>query len=164
MNQQTPRSGTLQSLAPVLAQAMHQAGLGRVVLLSQLIRRWPDIAGTPLAAVTQPEWLSGQMLFVSVTDAIWRQELMFSSQAKWLENIRRVLGDVPISKLHFTLATSSQSFAPDPVALPEPRPLPLTAEEECQLLEDTGHIADTELREVVRRAWRRGWEARRQGA
>jgi hypothetical protein len=94
-----------------------------------------------------------------------------------LANIRRVLGDVPINRLHFTLVASSQSVTSDPVALPEPHPLPLSAAEECQLLEDTSHIADTELREVVRRAWRRSWEraaelpcadsvapARRQGA
>lgn len=163
MSQQTSRSGTLQPLAPVLVQALHQAGLGRVVLFSQILRHWQDIAGTPLAAVAQPERLRGQVLFVTVADAIWHQEIMFY-HTQWLENIRRVLGDVPIRKLHFTLAMSSQSLAPGPEAAPEPPLLPLTAEEERQLLEDTGHIADTELREVVRRAWRRGWEARRQGS
>ena len=163
MSQQIPRSETLQPLAPVLVQALHQAGLGRVVLLSQIIRHWQDIAGMPLAAVAQPEGLQGQVLFVTVADAIWQQELTFY-RAKLLANIRRVLGDVPIRELRVMLATSSQSLAPGPEAAPEQQPLPLTAEQERQILENTSNIADADLRQMVQRAWRRGWEARRQGS
>ena len=163
MSQQTPRSGTLQPLAPVLAQSLRQAGLGHIVWLSQIMRHWQDIAGAQLAAVAWPEGLRAQVLFVTVADAIWLQQLTFY-HAQLLENIRRVLGDVPIRKLHFTLATSSQPPAPGPESAPEPQPGPLTAEEERQILEDTGTIADADLRELVRHAWRRGWEARRQSS
>ena len=164
MSQQIPRSETLQPLAPVLVQALHQAGLGRVVLLSQIIRHWQDIAGPQLATVAQPEGLQGQVLFVTVADAILQQELTSFYRAKWLANIRRVLGDVPIRELRVMLATSSQSLAPGPEAAPEQQPLPLTAEQERQILENTSNIADADLRQMVQRAWRRGWEARRQGS
>jgi predicted nucleic acid-binding Zn ribbon protein len=157
------KSGTLQPLAPVLAQSLRQAGLGHVVWLSQIMRHWQDIAGVQLAAVAWPEGLRGQVLFVTVADAIWLQQLTFY-HAQLLENIRRVLGDVPIRKLHFTLATSSQPSAPGPARSPEPRSCPLSAEEERQILENTGTIADADLRELVRHAWRRGWEARRQSS
>jgi len=40
-------------------------------------------------------------------------------------------------------------------------PLPLTAVEEQQVQEGTASIADPDLREAVRRAWQRGWQARR---
>jgi len=78
-----------------------------------------------------------------------------------LENIRSVLGDVPITKLHFMLAMSSSR---QPVLSPpeeDLEPLPLTAVEEQQMQEGTASIADPDLREAVRRAWQRGWQVRR---
>jgi hypothetical protein len=98
-------------------------------------------------------------LFVAVTDAIWLQHLTFY-QSQLLQKIRHVLGEVPISRLHFTLASSSQ---PPMLSGPEEvqEPTPLTAEEERQVQEGTAGIADPDLREVVRRAWRQGWQARR---
>jgi hypothetical protein len=167
----------LQPLAPVLAQSLHQAGLGHVVWLSQIMRHWQDIVGAQLAAVAWPEGLRGQVLFVTAVDAIWHQQLMFY-RAELLANIRRVLGDVPIRELRCTLATAPRPLAPGPESSLEPQPSPLTAEEEeagdgpsavtdaeeCQILEDTGTIADAGLRELVRQAWRRGWAARRQSS
>jgi hypothetical protein len=99
------------------------------------------------------------VLFVTVADAIWLQQLTFY-QAQLLRNIYRVLGDVPIGKLHFTLASSCQTPSQERDAEPEER-LPLTAAEEHQILEDTAAIMDADLREAVQRAWRCGWQAGR---
>ena len=150
----------LQALAPVLAQALRQRGLGHVVLLARIVQHWCTIAGPQLATVTQPESLRARVLFVTVSDAIWLQQVTFY-HAQLLENMRRILGDVPITRLHFTLAMSSP---PQPVcSSPEEvlEPVPLTAVEEQQVQEGTAGIADPELREAVRRAWQRGWQARR---
>jgi hypothetical protein len=149
-------------MAPIVAQALRQRGLGHLVLLGQLAQHWRDIAGPQLAAVTQPESLRARVLFITVSDAIWLQQVTFY-QAQLLENIRSVLGDVAITKLHFTLARSS---AREPgLASPEEKlePLPLTAAEERQVQEGTANIADPDLREAIRRAWQRGWQARRWG-
>jgi predicted nucleic acid-binding Zn ribbon protein len=54
MDRQSTNADTLQALAPVLAQALRQRGLGHLVLLGQIIRHWHTIAGPQLAAVTQP--------------------------------------------------------------------------------------------------------------
>jgi predicted nucleic acid-binding Zn ribbon protein len=154
------KADTLQAIAPVLAQALRQHGLGHLVLLGQIVQHWSTIAGTQLMAVTQPESIRGRVLFVTVSDAIWLQQITFY-QAQLLENIRSVLGEVSITKLHFALAMSSPR---QPVlSLPEEdlEPLPLTAVEEQQMQESTAGIADPELRETVRRAWQWGWQARR---
>src|SRR5215510_67176 len=152
MDRQSANASTLQALAPVLAQALRQRGLGHLVLLGQIIQHWHAIAGPQLAAVTQPESIRARVLFVTVSDAIWLQQITFY-QAQLLENIRSVLGDVPIAKLHFTLATSSSR---QPVLSPSEEDLeslPVTAMEEQQMQESTASIADPELRETVRRAW-----------
>jgi predicted nucleic acid-binding Zn ribbon protein len=158
MGRRAPKSGTLQPVAPILAQTLRQAGLERVTLLAQLVRHWEDIVGSQIAAVARPDGMRGRVLFVTVTDAIWLQQLTFY-QARVLHNIRRVLGDVPIGKLHFMVASSSQAASPRTEGVPEL--LPLTTAEERQVLEGTAEIVDTDLREVVRQAWRRGWQLRR---
>ncbi len=160
MDRPTFNAVALQALAPVLAQALRQRGLGHVVLLARLAQHWCTIAGPQLAAVTQPESIRARVLFVTVSDAIWLQQVTFY-HAQLLENMRRILGDVPITKLHFTLAMSSPRqpvcSAPEEVL----EPVPLTAAEEQQVQEGTAGITDPELREAVRRAWQRGWQARR---
>jgi predicted nucleic acid-binding Zn ribbon protein len=153
-------AGPLQALAPVLAQALRQRGLGRVALLGQILRHWHVIAGPQLAAVTQPESIRARVLFITVSDAIWLQQITFY-QAQLLENIRGVLGNVAITRLHFTLAMSSARWSVLSPAEEEPEPLPLTVAEAQQMQEDTAHIADPGLREAVRRAWQLGRQARR---
>ena len=160
MDLQPSKADALQSIAPVLAQALRQRGLGHLVLLGRIVQHWHTIAGPQLTAVTQPESIRGRVLFVTVSDAIWLQQITFY-QAQLLENIRSVLGNVPITKLHFMLAMSSSQ---QPVLSPpeeDLEPLPLTAVEEQQMQEGTASIADPDLREAVRRAWQRGWQARR---
>jgi predicted nucleic acid-binding Zn ribbon protein len=161
VDRQSADAGALQALAPVLAQALRQRGLGHLVLLGQIIRHWHAIAGPQLAAVTQPESLRARVLFITVSDAIWLQQITFY-QAQLLENIRGVLGNVAITRLHFTLAMSSSARRPDlSPSEEELEPLPLTVAEEQQMQEGTAPIADPGLREAVRRAWQRGWQARR---
>lgn len=159
MDHQQSNPGVLQALAPIVVQALQQRGLGHLVLLGRLLQHWRDIAGPQLVTVTQPDSIRARVLFITVSDAIWLQQVTFY-QTQLLENIRRVLGDVAITKLHFTLARSSrQAVLSSPEETPEP--LPLTAAEAQQVQEGTADIADPDLREAIRRAWQRGWQARR---
>ena len=160
MGRRPPRSGTLQPLAPVVTQALHQVGLGRIALLAQIVRHWEEIVGPPIAAVAYPEGVRARVLFVTVTDAIWLQQLTFC-QTQLLQKLRQVLGDVPIRRLHFTLVASPRPSLPRGAEAVTPPSQPLTAEEELQVAESTAGIADAELREVVQRAWRRGWGVRK---
>ena len=160
MDRQPTNAGALQALAPTLAQTLRQRGLGHLVLLGQIVRHWHAIAGPQLAAVTQPESIRARVLFVTVSDAIWLQQITFY-QAQLLANMRSVLGNVAITRLHFTLSMSSVRrpiLSPPEAGL---EPLPLTAVEEQQMQEGTASVADPDLREAVRRAWQRGWQAGR---
>jgi hypothetical protein len=157
------RNQRLEPLAPLLTQTLERRGLGRLVLLSRLQQHWPEIVGPQLAKVAQPEGVRSRMLFISVADAVWLQQLKFY-QSQVLRNMRRVLGDIPIHRLHCTLATPARSASP-PEARPSatgPDSLPLTSEEERQVVTGTDSIADPELRELVRRTWHKGWQVRRQ--
>jgi predicted nucleic acid-binding Zn ribbon protein len=160
VDRQSAEAGTLQALAPVLAQTLRQRGLGHLVLLGQIIQHWQAIAGPQLAAVTQPESIRARVLFITVSDAIWLQQITFY-QAQLLENMRSVLGNVAITRLHFTLAMSSARRPVLSSPAEELEPLPLTVAEEQQMQDGTASIADPDLREAVRRAWQRGWQARR---
>ena len=108
MDRQAANAGALQAFAPVLAQALKQRGLGHLVLLGQIVRHWHAIAGPQLATVTQPESIRARVLFITVSDAIWLQQITFY-QAQLLENMRSVLGNVaitrPVSYTHLTLPT-----------------------------------------------------------
>ena len=152
-------AGQLQPLAPLVAQTLQQAGLGRVAWLGRLVQHWEEIVGPQLASVTRPERMRSRVLFVTVSDAIWLQQLMFY-QSQLLRNIRQVLGDIPVSRLHFVLAVASPQLMQSEVAKVL-EPLPLTATEEQQVMDGTSGIADAELRESIRRAWRQGWQAGR---
>jgi len=162
------RNEWLEPLAPLLTQTLERRGLGRVVLLSRLQQHWTEIIGPQLAKVTQPEGVRSRVLFISVADAVWLQPLKFN-QSQVLQNMRRVLGDIPIHRLHCTLAAPAQNARRSEAGRSEATPsdagpaaLPLTAEEERQVITGTDSIADPELRELVRRTWRKGWQVRRQ--
>jgi hypothetical protein len=160
MKRSAAQGRSLQPLALIVDQVLHQAGLGRVALLGHLQQQWETIVGKRVAAVTHPESVRGRVLFVTVRDAIWLQQLTFY-QTQLLQNIRQALGDVPIARLHFTLASPATHTGLDAEETPTLQHQPLTDEEEGQVLERTAPIADPELRDAVRRAWRRGWETHR---
>jgi hypothetical protein len=150
----------LRPLGTILELTLQQVGLEQLVLLGRLIRAWPEIVGAPLAKVARPQRLRARVLFVTVNDAIWLQQCTFY-HTQILSNIRKTLGDVPIAKVHFSLA-----MAVPPPLLPEAdissEVCPLTLEEDQQVCAGTAHVADPELRDILRRAWRRGWQARKQ--
>lgn len=157
------RNEKLEPLAPLLTQTLERQGLGRVMLLSRLQQHWPEIVGPQLAKVAQPDGVRSRVLFISVVDAVWLQQLKFY-QSQVLQNMRRALGDIPIHRLHCTLAAPARVARPSEAKAPAAGldPLPLTAEEERRVITGTDSIADSELRELVRRTWRKGWQVRRQ--
>lgn len=162
MRRQAHHEQALEHIEPVLEDALRQRGLSEIVLLMKLAKRWPDIAGPHLALVSHPVRVRFQELLINVDDALWHQQMTFY-RTQLLQNIRDVLGEVPITSLRFTLPTSSlpRRFSVPSVARPPVELVSLTHEEERQIEEGTASIADPALREAVRRAWRRGWQVKR---
>jgi predicted nucleic acid-binding Zn ribbon protein len=148
----------LQPLAPVLVRTLHEAGLAHVMVEGQLARHWKDIVGAQIAAVSHPERVHSQVLFVAVSDTVWLQQLTFY-QAQVMQNIRRVLGDVPIAKVRFVLASAPYTSAQRLAEGAQGRAL--TTVEERQIESATADIGDADLRERIRCAWRRAWTLRR---
>ena len=158
MNRRASDAKALQPLHVALTDALQQAGLDNVVTLVTLQRRWADIAGAQLAAVSYPVRLRWGELLISVSDAIWLQQMTFY-QARLRDNIRSVVGDVKVSNLRFVLA-----YAADQPSISATGPTPpalLTADEERRVQDGTAGIADAELREAARRAWRQDLLAKR---
>ncbi len=161
MEEELPaQAGTFQVLGVILAETLRKRGLGNIVVISQMLRAWPTIAGPMLVGVTRPERIRGRVLFIAVRDSLWMHNLLFY-QALLLTKIRQTLGDVPVTKLRFVLAQSAfrQPMPPQPTAVLVSAPL--TAVEEQYVEDNTAIIADEELREAVRRAWKQGWQIKR---
>ena len=161
MNRRASDVKALQPLHVALTDALRQAGLDNVVTLVTLRRRWADIAGSQLAAVSHPVRLRWGELLISVSDAIWLQQMTFY-QARLRDNIRSVVGDVKVSNLRFVLAYASDQPSRPPSSAKGPtQPALLTADEERRVRDGTAGIADAELREAARRAWRQDLLAKR---
>lgn len=161
MNRRASDAKALQPLHIALTDALRQAGLDNVVTLVTLQRRWADVAGSQLAAVSQPVRLRWGELLISVSDAIWLQQMTFY-QARLRDNIRSVVGDVKVSNLRFVLAYASDQPSRPPISAKGPtQPALLTADEERRVRDGTAGIADAELREAARRAWRQDLLAKR---
>lgn len=162
MNRRAVDAKALQPLHVALADALRQAGLDNVIALATLQRNWTAIAGSQLAAVSHPVRFRWGELLISVSDAIWLQQMTFY-QAQLRQNIRSVVSDAKVSNLRFMLAYASDQ----PSRLPTvdegatQQPALLTADEERRVREGTAGIADVELREAARRAWRQDLLAKR---
>ena len=161
MNRRVSDAKSLQPLHTALTDALQQAGIGNLATLVMLQRRWADIAGPQLAAVSQPVRFRWGELLISVRDAIWLQQMTFY-QAQLRHNIRSTIDDVQVSNLRFVLAYASDLPARPSTSTDGPAaPALLTADEERRVRKGTAGIADTELREAARRAWRQGLLAKR---
>ncbi len=162
MNRRASDTKAPQPLHVALTDALQQAGLENVVALVALQRNWTAIVGTQLATVSHPVRFRWGELLVSVSDAIWLQQMTFY-QAQLRRNIRSVVGDVKVSNLRFVLAYASDQPARPRTSTegPTQQPALLTADEERQVQEGTACIADAELREAARRAWRQDLLAKR---
>lgn len=162
MNRRASDVKALQPLYAALTDALQQAGLDNVVALVALQRNWAAIAGSQLAAVSYPVRFRWGELLISVNDAIWLQQMTFY-QAQLRHNMRSVVGNVRVSNLRFVLAYASDQ-PPRPrtsTERPTRQPALLTADEERRVQEGTACIADAELREAARRAWRQDLLAKR---
>lgn len=162
MKRRAADAKALQPLHIALTDALQQVGLDNVVTLVALQRNWTAVAGSQLADVSHPVRFRWGELLISVSDAIWLQQMTFF-QAQLRRNIRSVVGDVKVSNLRFVLAYASDrpSRPPTSTEWPVRRPARLTADEERRVRDGTACIADAELREAARRAWRQDLLAKR---
>ena len=70
----------------MIQAVIDQLGIRKKLNRCEILDRWPGIVGTQIANVTTADHIEGDKLFVRVTLATWRNELVFLKQ----ELIRRI--------------------------------------------------------------------------
>ncbi len=126
-----------------------------------LRKAWLDAVGPKIAAYTRPDALRRNVLFVKVANSVWMQQLHFLKQ-DILAKINRANAQNPIRNIFFSLdetaapATeipSPQSSAPDTSAL--------GSHDRDVIEKSVVSIADTELRDILKRVMTREIARRR---
>lgn len=65
-------------------------------------KKWEELVGTAVANRSQPDFVRGSTLVVSVTNSVWMQELKFQ-EPTLLQQIAKAGLDPPIQSIQFRL-------------------------------------------------------------
>ena len=104
-----PITGEIQQRKPetigsLLGDVLRSAGVSERVEQAQIIPEWPTLVGPQIAAVTNPQSISGDgTLFVAVTTNAWMNELSLLER-ELLASINRKPGRTPVKKIRWLLA------------------------------------------------------------
>ena len=145
------------SIAPILKGLGEQFGLEKGLVLFRLQERWKEAVGPQIASHTHPVEIRFDTLVLLVDSAAWIQELSFFKKAL-IQKCNAFLGGRPIQRLQLKmgpLPPSSLTPAADPIAGVEDCTQDCTIEERLFIDEKLSSIADSELKEAIRKAMRR---------
>ncbi len=87
-------------LGPLLNSILARMGLGYTLDGWKIVTSWPEIVGAKIAEVSKAIRYENDTLFVSVPDAVWRQELLLDVD-RILQEIHTVPGGNSVKKIHF---------------------------------------------------------------
>ncbi|OPY12220.1 MAG: hypothetical protein A4E69_02343 [Syntrophus sp. PtaB.Bin138] len=143
----------MEPLGPVLQKALKRRHVPFDLEEKRILALWDQAVGPQIAAQTRPSRIRARTLFVAVSTSVWMQQLHFLK-----ENIIRQFNSLAqkeeIRNIFFSLgrvdARPATSSAPPPSSASEAsRSL---KKRDLQMIADcTKHIADEELREIVKR-------------
>ncbi|MBI4400231.1 MAG: DUF721 domain-containing protein [Nitrospirae bacterium] len=86
------------SVSSILSGIAHRYGMETKLLEHQLRRRWPEIAGEPIAAHTRPDQIRFKKLYLIVDNSVWLQQLTFLKPTL-LETINAAAGSQIVSDI-----------------------------------------------------------------
>jgi predicted nucleic acid-binding Zn ribbon protein len=149
----------------LVAQVLQRAGVAGAVREQRLVTEWSRMVGERIAARAWPDGLERGVLYVRVVSSAWMHELAFLREPL-IEAARQVTGNPPlVREIRFHLGGRRSSGSDDLVgnlarrrraARPAPPPPPpISPEAAAHIDRETQGIADDELREIIREAWRR---------
>ncbi|HUL43951.1 MAG TPA: DUF721 domain-containing protein [Bacteroidota bacterium] len=95
MNEHSPRP-----IGNALSETLQTLGLEKKIREYELLAKWGDIVGDQIARVTSAQRIEGGTLFVAVTGAVWRNELVFLKMTL-LEKIRQAFPDEIVKDIIF---------------------------------------------------------------
>jgi Dna[CI] antecedent DciA-like protein len=148
----------------LVAQVLARAGIAAAVREHRLVTEWETVVGPRIAARAWPDGLNRGVLYVRVVNSAWLHELGFLKEAI-VAQANRTAGDPPLVREVRLHLGARRGPADDLVAelaaarrkpRPAPRPrTPLAAAAAARIERETEKVADGELREAIRAAWRK---------
>jgi hypothetical protein len=154
-----------EAAGSLVEQVLVKSGVDGAVREHRLVTEWTSMVGERIAARAWPDGLDRGVLHVRVVSSAWMHELGFLREPL-IEAARRITGEPPMVKeIRFHLGARQRVGGDDVVAAlarkqraprpAPPPPPPISAEAAARIDRETAHIADVELREIIREAWRR---------
>ena len=93
-------------VAAVLPEVLEKHGVRDQVRRMEVLERWPEIVGEPLAALTRARGVEDATLFVEVRNSAWLMELNMMKGA-FLERVTARIGDAPLERIVFVMAETA---------------------------------------------------------
>jgi len=90
----------IQHISLGLGQLVKQLGLGERLRQQRVLDEWARMVGERIAAVSRPERIQDGVLYVRVSSASWRMELLFQ-KALILEKIATALGEDLVKDIRY---------------------------------------------------------------
>jgi predicted nucleic acid-binding Zn ribbon protein len=85
-------------LGTAMSQALERQGMARRIREQEVLLRWEELVGAAIANHATPERFRNGVLWLSVTDAAWRQELHLM-RGGLVARINDALGDEIVQEL-----------------------------------------------------------------
>ncbi len=152
-------------LGSLLASTMRQKNWQRRLRLHQVFLFWDEVVGSEIARHAQPQVIKGDVLWLTVSDSIWMQQLQFERHHLLaLLNARLAEGEGPeasaagakegglrLAELKFQLDSSPGQSKPAPP--PKAAVHAIDHDQFVEFSESLNSIPDQELREGMKRLW-----------
>jgi len=95
MNEHSPRL-----IGSAISETLQTLGLERKIREYEVLAEWGAIVGDQIARVTSAQRIEGGKLFVAVTSAVWRNELVYLKQTL-LQKLRTAFPDEIVNDIIF---------------------------------------------------------------
>jgi hypothetical protein len=95
-----PRTGQPQDIASVIRRFVSDSEMAYKLQKYSIFNHWEEIVGDGIGSRTKPEKISRDILYISVTNSTWANELSMMS-GQLLQKINNYIGSAAIKELRF---------------------------------------------------------------
>ncbi len=143
--------GEPTELCSILRMLISQRKWDRRLNLHKVFDFWDEVVGREIANRAQPVFIRGKVLWVTVVDSIWMQQLHLQ-KILLLERINRRSGKESLTDIRFKLNTSpSRPPTPEKIVKPDSRP---PDKKKLHKFEDlTSFLRQDDTRTALRELW-----------
>jgi len=146
------------SLQEAMGRTLDQLGLGVSLITAAIHRVWSEVVGEEVARRSQPGLLKNGRLQVTVSDAVWLQQLTMLKPTI-LASLEAHLGSRVVRELFFTVGTLSFPPVRRESTFRGRKSAAISPEVRTRLQEVLRPIQDEECRIVLTRILRKAWGA-----